>query len=85
MTAITTMWTESLRAFPENYTADDSSSCASNGDQRKIKALRTPQPRWVFAQLLYVWADAQQRSRWCSQNPRRHFLRAGRFDYLFNY
>ena len=85
-TAITTMWTESSWAFPESYTADDSwIVCSSNGDQWKTKAHRTPQPRWVSAQLLYVLVNARRRSRWSSQNLRRPFLRAGRFDYLFNY
>ena len=81
-TAITTMWTESLWAFSESYTANDSWIVhSSNGDQRKTKALRTPQPRWVSAQLLYVLVNARRRSRWLSQNLRRPFLRAGRFDF----
>jgi len=85
-TAITMMWTESSWAFPESYTADDSWIVrSSNGDQRKTKALRTPQPRWLSAQLLYVSVNARRRSRWSSQNLHRPFLRAGRFDYLFNY
>ena len=51
-TAITTMWTESLWAFSESYTANDSWIVhSSNGDQRKTKALRTPQRRWVSALL----------------------------------
>ena len=79
-TAITTMWTESSWAFPESYTADDSWIVrSSNGDLRKTKALRTPQPRWVSAQLLYVLVNAQRRSRWSIQNLRRPFLQAGRF------
>jgi len=54
-TAITTMWTESLWAFPESYTADDSWIVRSiNGNLRKTKVLITPQLRWVSAQFLYV-------------------------------
>ena len=51
----------------------------------KTKALRTPPLRWVSTQLVYVWVSAWWRSRWCSQNLRRPFLRAVRFDYLINY
>jgi len=52
-TVITTMWTESLWAFPESYTADDSWIMrSSNGDQRMTKTLRTPPLRWVSTQLL---------------------------------
>jgi len=47
----------------------------------KTKGLRTPPPRWVSAQLLYIWVSAWQRSHWCSQNLCRPFLRAARFIY----
>ena len=47
----------------------------SNGDQQ---GLRTPPSRWVSSQLLYVWVGAWRRSRRCSQNRRRPFLRAVR-------
>ena len=78
------IWTESSWASSESYTANDSwIVCSSNGDQRETNMLRTPQPRQVSAQL-YVWVNAGWRSRWCSQNLRRPFLRAGRFD-LINY
>ena len=82
-TAITTMWTQSLWASLESYTADESWIVrSSNGDLRKTKALITPQPKRVSAQLLYDLVNARRRSRWRSQNLRRPFLRAGRFDYL---
>ena len=85
-TAITTMWTESSWAFPESYTADDSWIVrSSDGGHGETKGLISPPPKWVSAQLLYVWVNARWRSRWCSQNLRRPFLQAGRFDYLFNY
>jgi len=62
------IWTECSLAFPEGYTADDSWIVrSSNGDQRMTKALRTPHLGWVSTQLLYVWVNARQRSRWCSQ------------------
>ena len=62
MTAITTMWTESLWAFPESYTAWlCAQAMADNGE------LITPPPRWVSAQLLYVCVTTWQRSRGCSQ------------------
>ena len=51
----------------------------------KTKALRSPPPRWVSAQLVYVWVSARRRSQWCSQNLHRPFLRAVRFDYSINY
>ena len=70
-TAITMMGTESLCAFPESYTADDSWVVhSSNGDQQNTKVLRTPQPRW---ELLYFWVNTRRRSRWCSQNLHRPF------------
>jgi len=47
----------------------------------KTKGLRTPPPRWVSAQLLYVWVGAQR----CCQNLRRPFLQAVRIDYSTNY
>jgi len=82
-TAITAMWTQSSWAFSESYTTDDSWIVrSSNGDLRKTKALITPQPRRVSAQLLYVLVNARRRSRWRSQNLRRPISRAGRFDYL---
>jgi len=52
-------------------------------DNGETKGLITPPPRWISARLLYVWVSAQQRSQWCSQKLRRHFLRAIRFHYLF--
>ena len=80
-TAITTMWTESSWAFPESYTADDSWIMhSSNGDQRKTKALRTPQLHEASFCTLYVWVNAWRQSRWCSLNLRRPFLRAGRLN-----
>ena len=58
-TAITTMWTESSWAFPESYTADDSSIVrSSDGGHGETKGLITPPPRWVSAQLLYVCVTA---------------------------
>jgi len=55
-TAITTMWTESSRAFPESYTTG---SCArAMADNRETKGLITPPPRWASAQLLYACVTA---------------------------
>ena len=83
-TAITTMWTESSWAFPERYTADDSWIVrSSDGGQLGDKRALTPTPRWVSAQLLYVSVSVRQRSRGCSHNLRRPFLRAVRFLYLY--
>ena len=83
---ITTMWTESSWAFPESYllmtVGSRARAMSING---KTKTIRTPPLRWVSAQLLYVWVSAQWRSQWCSQNLRRPFLRAVRFDNLINY
>jgi len=57
--AISTMWTESLRAFPESYTADDSWIVrSSDGGHGETKVLITPPPRRVSAQLLYVFVTA---------------------------
>ena len=54
MTAMTMMWTESSWAFPERYTAG---SCARvMADNRETKGHITPPPRWVSAQLLYIWS-----------------------------
>jgi len=47
----------------------------SNGGQQE---LRTPSPRWVSSQLLYIWVSAWRRSWRCSQNCCRPFLRAMR-------
>jgi len=58
-TAITTMWTESLWAFPESYAADDSwIGRSSDGGHGETKVLITPPPRWASAQLLYVCVTA---------------------------
>ena len=55
-TAITTMWTESLWAFPESYTTG---SCApAMADNWETKGLITPPPRWISALLLYVCVTA---------------------------
>ena len=78
-----TMWTESSWAFPESYTANDSwIVCLSNGDQRKDKSAHYTPLRWVSAHYTF-WVSAQwqsRRSRWCSQNLRRPFQQAVRFD-----
>ena len=46
----------------------------------ETKGLITPLPRWVSAQLLYVWVSARR----CSQNLLRPFLRVSLFNYLHN-
>jgi len=49
------MWTKSSWAFPESYTADDSSIVRSNdGGHGETKGLITPPPKSVTAQLLYA-------------------------------
>ena len=51
-TAITVMWTESSRAFPESYTTG---SCVrAMADNGESKGLITPPTRWVSTQLLCV-------------------------------
>ena len=58
-TAITTIWTKSSWAFPESYTANDSSIMrSSDGGHGETKGLITPPPRWVSAQLLCVCVTA---------------------------
>jgi len=59
MTVITKMWTKFSWAFPESYTADDSWIVRSNdGGHGETKVLISPPPRWVSAQLLYVFVTA---------------------------
>jgi len=58
-TAVTTMWTEFSWAFPESYAVDDSWIVrSSDGRHGETKGLITPPPRWVSAQLLYVFVTA---------------------------
>ena len=49
-------------------------SCARTmADNGETKGLKTPPPRWVSAQLLYVWVSAWQWLRGCSPNLCRPF------------
>ena len=83
-TAITAVWSESLWALRMTVLAtnveENDRAMAADGTS---KALVSPSPRWVSPQLLCGCVTAWWRSRWCSQNLCRPFLRAVRFDYLF--
>jgi len=83
-TVITTKWTESLWAFPERYTADESGIVrSSDGGQRGDKRAHNSTIKGSFFTIIIRLCHCTIAITRGSQNLCSPFLRAVKFIYLF--